>query len=208
MSDVLDPGVWEEVVHATLSAWLHRQFQPCSCDLQTPTARCAKHVEFIWRKRFKDDLVTQFVRAEPWLAKADRQKLRDLMVTALTGQGFPVLLANTSSSKARVNFPDGSSHRVTGVALNIRRRTAEGAVVAASSVRPQLRVAAAAHEASEGQEEGSEHYSAFETGGDGDCTLGESEDDEPMVSKGLISAFADHSTEQDQTRDLVTIMRD
>ena len=34
--------------------------------------RCAKHVEFLWRKRFKDDLVTQFVRSEPWLAKADR----------------------------------------------------------------------------------------------------------------------------------------
>ena len=56
----------------------------------------------------------------------DRLQLRDMMVSALTAKGYPVLLANTSSSKARVNFPDGTAHRVTGVALNIRKRTPDG----------------------------------------------------------------------------------
>ena len=118
MSEVVDPAVWDDVVRATLSAWLCREYQRCTCEMQSSTSRCPKHIEFLWRKRFKDDLVTQFVRAEPWLAKADRLQLRDMMVNALAAKGYPVLLANTSSSKARVNFPDGSSHRVTGVALN------------------------------------------------------------------------------------------
>ena len=122
MSEALDPKVWHEVIRATLSAWLCRHFQPCCCEPKSAHLRCHRHVEFLWRKRYKDDLVTQFVRAEPWLQKADRLHLRDMMVTALIAKGFPVLLANTSSSKARVHFPDGTCHRVTGVALNIRRR--------------------------------------------------------------------------------------
>jgi hypothetical protein len=122
MSEGLDPKVWHEVIRATLSAWLCRHFQPCCCEPTSAHLRCHRHVEFLWRKRYKDDLVTQFVRAEPWLQKADRLHLRDMMVTSLIAKGFPVLLANTSSSKARVHFPDGTRHRVTGVALNIRRR--------------------------------------------------------------------------------------
>ena len=121
MTDV-DPEIWDDVVSATLVQWLASGFEPCRCDRTLSGGRCSKHIEFLWRKRFKDDLVTQFVRSEPWLAKADRLRLRDLMVGALTSRGYPVLLANTSSSKARVSFPDGTSHRVTGIALGIRTR--------------------------------------------------------------------------------------
>ena len=81
----MDPEVWDDVVRATLSSWIGRHFEHCSCidSAGIPGGRCAKHVEFLWRKRFKDDLVTQFVRSEPWLHKADRLRLRDMMVSCL-----------------------------------------------------------------------------------------------------------------------------
>ena len=131
MADV-DQEVWEDVVRATLSSWIGKNFAHCSCidSAGIPGGRCAKHIEFLWRKRFKDDLVTQFLRSEPWLHKADRLRLRDMMVSCLEAHDFCYLLANTSSSKARVNFPDGSTHRVTGIAMGIRRRVAEHSVVA------------------------------------------------------------------------------
>lgn len=120
---VLDPDIWEDVVRAALSSWLCRSFEHCNCDVSLAHAgRCSKHVEFLWRKRFKEDLVTEFVKAEPWLAKADRLRLRELMVLALEAHGYTVLLANTSSSKARVAFPDGTQHRVTGIAMGIVAR--------------------------------------------------------------------------------------
>ncbi len=125
---VLDPDIWEDVVRAALSSWLVRNFEPCKCDTSRAHAgRCSKHIEFLWRKRYKEDLVTEFVRAEPWLAKADRLRLRELMVLALEAHGYMVLLANTSSSKARVNFPDGTQHRVTGIAMGIVSKENSGA---------------------------------------------------------------------------------
>ena len=132
MADSVDADVWDDVVHATLNAWLGRYFEPCGC--RNPNGKCAKHAEFIWRKRFKEDLVTLFVRSEPWLAKADRLRLRDMMVTGLEERGYPHLLANTSSSKARVIFPDGTCHRVTGIAMAIKRRG--GAALPASELLP------------------------------------------------------------------------
>ena len=85
MEGSVDPEVWDDVVNATLSSWIGRHFEHCSCidSAGIPGGRCAKHVEFLWRKRFKDDLVTQFVRSEPWLHKADRLRLRDMMVSCL-----------------------------------------------------------------------------------------------------------------------------
>ena len=112
---------WEDAVHTALRLWLQTEFRPCRCQ-----SKCSQHIEFLWRKRFKDDLVTQFVRAKPWFAKADRLKLRDMMVMSLQALGYPTLLANTSSCKARVNFPDGTSHRVTGIALSIQHRDGVG----------------------------------------------------------------------------------
>ena len=144
MAEGVDPDVWDDVVRATLHAWLGRHFEPCNCG--GANSRCAKHIEFLWRKRFKEDLVTLFVRSEPWLAKADRLRLRDMMVSGLEGRGYSYLLANTSSSKARVNFPDGSCHRVTGIALGIRRRGGSSASLqsgAAASVAASDSVAAA-----------------------------------------------------------------
>ena len=85
MESSVDREVWEDVVRATLISWIGRYFEHCDCidSNGIPGGRCAKHVEFLWRKRFKDDLVTQFVRSEPWLHNVDRLLLRDLMVSCL-----------------------------------------------------------------------------------------------------------------------------
>jgi hypothetical protein len=123
--------IWDDVANSTLRSWLSRTFEPCACDPFTmPAGRCNRHVEFLWRKRFKEDLVTQFVRSEPWLQKLDRLNLRDMMVSNLQALGFDTLLANTSAAKARVAFPDGKVHRITGIALGIRRRHGDQPVVA------------------------------------------------------------------------------
>lgn len=150
----VDPEVWDDIVRATLTTWLSRYFEPCACAGGQPGARCAKHVEFLWRKRFKEDLVTLLVRSEPWLAKADRLRLRDMMVTVLEARGYFTLLANTSSSKARVNFPDGTCHRVTGVALGINRRVGHGYSL------PELDPATAGHASGSADESAPDSHAA------------------------------------------------
>ena len=82
-----------------------------------PAGRCNRHIEFLWRKRYKIDLVSQFIRSEPWISKVDRLKMRELMVSTLGEHGYSCLLANTSSAKARVRFPSGEIHRITGIAF-------------------------------------------------------------------------------------------
>ena len=110
--DVLD-----DAVSVTLKSWLANTFERCSCDpALLPAKRCNRHIEFLWRKRYKDDLVSQFMRSEPWISRVDRLRMRELMVSSLNDNGYSCLLANTTSAKARVRFPNGEIHRVTGIA--------------------------------------------------------------------------------------------
>lgn len=105
-----DVDAWENAVVATMCAWIERHYAP------------GDGVEFLWRARFKEDLVTKFVRDEPWISLANRVYLRDLLVHAFEALGYRCVLANTSYSKKRVRFPDGSCHRVTGVVVDIQEK--------------------------------------------------------------------------------------
>ena len=86
--------------------------------------------EFLWRPRFKADLVSRFVQCEPWIKSANRVFLRELMVHALGECGYDCVLANESSVKARVRFPDGKGRRVTGVVVGIAPAAATTVVAA------------------------------------------------------------------------------
>ena len=101
-------------VRARLLAWLGDTFVPCACE-----GRCSSHVEFLWRARFKDDLVAQFRRTG---AEVGTLALREMLPECLAARGFSFVLADTSHSKVRVRFPDGRVRRVTGVAFGLRRR--------------------------------------------------------------------------------------
>ena len=101
---------WEDGVRATMRAWIERYFAP------------GDGVEFLWRARYKPDLLSQFVAHEPWIAGVDRLTLRPLLIDATEACGYTCLLADKSSRKARVVFPDGKEHRVTGVVTGIKRK--------------------------------------------------------------------------------------
>lgn len=114
-------------VTACVAAWLAASYEPCGCVAPT----CA-HLEFVWRARFKPDLVTEFLRGHPWAASyAERVDLRAVVVDAARRQGYRPLLANATHAKLRVAFPDGTRRRVTGVVGRMRRRRVAAALLTA-----------------------------------------------------------------------------
>ena len=99
---------WMDGVRATMRIWIDRYFAP------------GGGFEFLWRARFKPDLVQEFIAHEPWIARADKLMLRDLLIESLGACGYTCVLANVGSRKERVTFPDGTVHRVSGVVTGIR----------------------------------------------------------------------------------------
>jgi hypothetical protein len=103
-------AAWRDGVRATMRVWIDRFFVQ------------GDGVEFIWRARFKRDLLNEFAAHEPWVARVDRIELRALLVDSLEACGYTCLLAEQSSRKTRVRFPDGTERRVTGVVTGIQRK--------------------------------------------------------------------------------------
>lgn len=93
--------------------WIRRYFAP------------GDGVEFLCRARFKTDLVSEFVAHEPWIAQATQGEKRRLLIESLQECGYECVLADATSRKKRVCFPDGRVHRVTGVVVGILRKKSE-----------------------------------------------------------------------------------
>lgn len=104
---------WRAVVRATMCNWIRRYFAP------------GDGVEFLWRARYKADLVSEFVAHEPWIAQATVGEKRRLLIESLQECGYECVLADATSRKKKVRFPDGRVHRVTGVVVGIRRKKSE-----------------------------------------------------------------------------------
>ena len=117
------------LVRLTLTAWIVSNYQICGC-----CSNCSKHVEFLWRPRFKQDLVGQFLQAEPWI-HISRLELRKLLCSVLAELGYVCVLADVSAKKVQVRFPDGHVHRVTGIAMSIHKRLHSSVLLAKSTMR-------------------------------------------------------------------------
>ena len=101
---------WMDGVRATMRAWIARYFAP------------GDGVEFIWRGRLRTGVLREFVTHEPWIDRANRYMLRELLVEGFEACGYTCVLATRTSCKVRMRLPDGTVRRVTGVVTGIRRR--------------------------------------------------------------------------------------